>query len=244
VTNSERRVQLVRKALDPPGEARDDIAILGDLARRLGHDWGSPAAEEVWDELRSLSPMHAGMSYRRLAELQGIQWPCYSEDRLEPSYLHGRLWADDPAKRGAPAPFAVVDHRRPVDTLDEDYPLRLTTGRRLDSYNTGVQSGGYASPLRSGEGIEVSPEDAARLGVRSGEVVRISSRRGSVVAAVYVDQALRTGLAFMTPHFPDVIDTNALTIEATDPISGTAEFKATAIRIDKLPEVEPAMEMR
>src|SRR4051812_46743162 len=92
VTNSERRVQRVRKALEPPEGARDDIEILLEIASRLGHEWKYASSEAVWDELRSLSPMHAGMSYRRLEELGGIQWPCYTEDALEPSYLHGRLW--------------------------------------------------------------------------------------------------------------------------------------------------------
>jgi formate dehydrogenase major subunit len=233
-TNSERRVQRVRKALDPPGEARDDIWILCELARRLGHDWHYDGAEEVWDELRRLSPAHTGMTYQRLTDLQGIQWPCPSEDSLEPPYLHGRLWETDPARRGRPAPFAVLRHSPPVDVLDDDYPLRLTTGRRLDSYNTGVQSSGFASPLRRGETIELSPEDAARLGVSPGEEVRVSSRRGSVVAPVFVDPGLRPGLAFMTMHFPDEVDTNSLTIEATCPIAGTAEFKAAAVRVDKL----------
>ncbi|GAA0401635.1 formate dehydrogenase subunit alpha [Acrocarpospora corrugata] len=233
-TNSERRVQRVRKALVPPGEARDDIWILCELARRLGHDWRYDSAEEVWDEVRGLSPAHAGMSYQRLADLQGIQWPCPSDDSLEPPYLHGRLWETDPAKRGPLAPFALLRHSPPVDLLDEEYPLRLTTGRRLDSYNTGVQSSGFASPLRRGENIELSPEDAERLGVVAGEEVKISSRRGSVVAPVYIDPALRPGLVFMTMHFPDEVDTNALTIEATCPIAGTAEFKAAAVRVDRL----------
>ncbi|GAA4515834.1 molybdopterin-dependent oxidoreductase [Actinoallomurus oryzae] len=235
VTNSERRVQRVRKALDPPGGARDDIAIMSDLARRLGCDWGAPSAEEIWDEVRSLSPIFAGMSYRRLEELQGIQWPCFSEDRLEPPYLHGRLWETDPERRGAPAPFAVSRHRLPVDVLDQDFPLRLTTGRRLDSYNTGVQSGAIALPARREAAIELSPEDAERLGLVPGERVLVSSRRASVTAPVAVDPALRPGLAFMIPHFPDQVDTNSLTIEATDPIAGTAEYKATAIRVERLP---------
>ncbi|GAA2855190.1 molybdopterin-dependent oxidoreductase [Streptosporangium fragile] len=233
-TNSERRVQRVRKALRPPGEARDDIWILCELARRLGHDWRYDGAEEVWNELRALSPAHTGMTYERLEKLQGIQWPCPSEDSLEPPFLHARLWETDPARRGRPAPFAVLRHSPPVDLLDDEYPLRLTTGRRLDSYNTGVQSSGFASPLRRGENIELSPEDAARLGVSPGEEVRISSRRGSVVAPVHIDPGLRPGLVFMTFHFPDEVDTNALTIEATCPIAGTAEFKAAAVRIDRL----------
>ena len=128
----------------------------------------------------------------------------------------------------------------PVDELDEEFPLRLTTGRRLDSYNTGVQTGGYTSPLRRGETIDVSPEDAERLGLAEEECVAVSSRRGSVEVPVHVDEALRPGLVFMTFHFPDQVDTNVLTIEATDPKSGTAEFKAPAVRIDKLPETQTA----
>ena len=180
VTSSERRVQRVRKALDPPGEARDDIAIVYDLARRLGHDWGLPAAEEAWDELRNLSPMHAGMSYARLEELGGIQWPCPDEDDPGALFLHGRLWKEP--IEGPPAPFHAVEHEPPVDELTEEYPTRLTTGRRLDSFNTGVQSGSYASPLRDGETLDISPEDGARLGVADGERVRVCSRRGSVEA--------------------------------------------------------------
>jgi predicted molibdopterin-dependent oxidoreductase YjgC len=235
VTNSERRVQRVRKALEPPGQARDDIEILFDLAGRLGHEWCYEGAEAVWEEVRRLSPMHAGMSYARLEALDGIQWPCYDEHTLEPSFLHGRLWSEDPAARGPAAPFSVVLDDPPVDALDDEFPLRLTTGRRLDSFNTGVQSGGFSSPLRDGETVDVSPADAERLGLAAGELARVSSRRGSVVAPVRLDHGLRPGLVFMTMHFPDEIDTNAITIDATDPRSGTAEFKATAVRIDGIP---------
>jgi formate dehydrogenase major subunit len=228
-------VQRVRAAVTPPGEAREDIDILCALAARLGHDWKYADAETVWNELRSVSPDHYGMTYERLAKHQGIQWPCPDIARLEPTYLHGRLWASDPAERGRPAPFGLVQHDPPVDLTDERYPIRLTTGRRLDSYNTGVQSGGFASPLRRGEYVELCPEDAERYGVVVGEKVQVSSRRGSVVAPVWIDTALRPGLAFMTMHFPDEVDTNQLTIEANCPIAGTAEFKASAIRIEKLP---------
>ncbi|MEU9996970.1 molybdopterin-dependent oxidoreductase [Streptomyces sp. NPDC050848] len=233
-TNSERRVQRVRKAVRPPGEAREDIDIICELARRLGHEeWAYPDAETVWNELRALSPDHWGMTYDRLEQHQGIQWPCPDLERLEPSFLHGRLWEADPERRGARAPFGLVRHDPPVDLTDERYPIRLTTGRRLDSYNTGVQSGSFASPLRRGEYVELCPEDAERYGVAVGQEVRVISRRGSVVAPVWVDPALRPGLAFMTMHFPDEVDTNQLTIEANCPIAGTAEFKASAIRIEK-----------
>jgi formate dehydrogenase major subunit len=173
------------------------------------------------------------MSYRRLEELGGIQWPCYDEEHPGEMFLHSRLWEDPvPGRR---APFVAVDHDPPVDRLDDDYPIRLTTGRRLDSYNTGVQTGGYTSPLRRGESLDISPEDAERLGLADGERVCVTSRRGQIEAPVRIDPSLRPGLTFMTLHFQDDVATNLLTIDATDPKSGTAEFKATAIRIDKLP---------
>ena len=237
VTNSERRVQRCRKALDPPGQARDDTRILVDLAARLGHEWHYESSEEIWDELRSLAPNHAGMSYKRLEELGGIQWPCYSEDKLEPTFLHGRLW--EQPRNGPAAVFHVVEDDPPADKLSEEFPLRLTTGRRLDSFNTGVQTGGYSSPLRRPEELELSSTDAAELGVTDGDRVRITSRNGEVVAPVRVDHALRPGLAFMTLHFPDEVETNVLTINNTDPKSGTAEFKATAIRVEPLVPAEP-----
>jgi predicted molibdopterin-dependent oxidoreductase YjgC len=240
VTSSERRVQRVRKALDPPGEARDDIWILTELARRLGYDWGEVTAESAWDECRSLSPMHTGMAYSRLEELGGIQWPCPEEGHPGSPFLHGRLWAEP--LEGPPAPFSVVEHDPPVEELDADFPIRLTTGRRLESYNTGVQTNLYRSPLHRGEALELSPEDVESLGLEEGEIVRVSSRRGSVEAPVRVDKSLRPGLAFMTLHFPDQVDTNQLTIDATDPRSGTAEFKAAAIRVEKIAAPERAAE--
>jgi formate dehydrogenase major subunit len=235
VTNSERRVQRVRKALDPPGDAKDDVWILAQLAARMGVDWGDPTPEELWDELRSLSPMHALMSWQRIEELGGIQWPCNEEYPDGALFLHERLWRfDDPARQGMKAPFSVVVDDPPVDLLSEEFPLRLTTGRRLESYNTGVQTNAFSSPLHRGETLDLSPEDARDLGVEEGEVVAVASRRGQVEAPVHVTTALRKGLAFMTLHFPDQVETNRLTIDAWDPKSGTSEFKATAIRVDKL----------
>jgi formate dehydrogenase major subunit len=233
VTNSERRVQRVRKALDPPGNARDDMWVIAELARRLGRDWGEVTAEGAWDELRSLSPMHGGMAYRRLEELGGIQWPCPDEDHPGTLFLHGRLWLDPP-EQGPLAPFSAVEWEPPVDELSEEYPVRLTTGRRLTDYNTGVQSGRFSSPLRRGETLDVSPEDAEALDLTEGEPVRVSSRRGSVEVPVHVDAGLRPGLTFMTMHFPEEVETNLLTVDAWDPKSGTSEFKAAAIRIEKL----------
>jgi predicted molibdopterin-dependent oxidoreductase YjgC len=235
VTSSERRVQRVRRALPLPEGVRDDTEIIYELARRLGHDWGVPEAETIWNELRRLSPMHGGMSYSRLEKLGGIQWPCYDESHPGEMYLHSRLWAHPLV--GPRAPFSPVEYEPPVDRLDQDFPIRLTTGRRLDSYNTGVQSGRYSSPLRHREAIDLSPEDGVRYNLREGEKVRVRSRRGSVVAPVRFDPGLRPGLAFLTLHFHDQVATNDLTIDAVDPKSGTAEFKATAIRIEKYQEV-------
>jgi predicted molibdopterin-dependent oxidoreductase YjgC len=232
VTSSERRVQRVRRALVPPAGARDDVEIISEIAQRLGCDWGQPTAEQVWDECRSLSPMHAGMSYARLDELGGIQWPCPDETHPGTEFLHARLWKDP--VEGPRAPFSVVEHDPPVDKLTEEFPIRLTTGRRLDSFNTGVQTGAYTSPLRQPEALLLSPSDGARLGIVDGERVLASSRRGAVEMPVRFDATLRPGLAFLTLHFPDQVATNVLTIDATDPKSGTAEFKASAIRVDKL----------
>jgi formate dehydrogenase major subunit len=126
-----------------------------------------------------------------------------------------------------------VEFEPPVDQLNADYPIRLTTGRRLDSYNTGVQTSRYRSPLRRRETLDLSPEDGARYGLSEGENVRVTSRRGCVVAPVRFDPGLRAGLAFMTIHNHEQMPTNELTIDASDPKSGTSEFKATAIRIEK-----------
>ena len=235
VTNSERRVQRVRKALEPPGNARDDMWIISEIARRLGVDWGQPTAEEVWNELRVVAPaMFGGMSYKRLEEHKGLQWPCPDESHAGSQFLHARLWEEDPIKRGRPAPFTDVLNDPPVEMPDDDYPFLLTTGRRLDSYNTGVQTGGYTSPLRRPETLDISPEDAARMDIEEGDSLRVSSRRGSVIAPAHIDSALRPGLVFMTLHFQDEVKVNLLTIDVSDPVSGTAEFKACAVQVEPI----------
>ena len=233
VTNSERRVQRTRAAIKPPGDARQEIEIISDLARHLGdNSWGQPTAEDLWEELRTVSPMHAGMSWERIENEGGIQWPCPDENHPGSPFLHDRLWKQ-PAE-GRLAPFSCVDDRPPVESLDDNYPLRLTTGRALDSYNTGVQTGRYNSPIRTGEALEVSTADAEKLGISTGERVIVSSRRGSVEMTVEIDPNLPSGLAFTTFHFPELVDVNQLTNSAYDLKSGTAEFKAAAIRVEKM----------
>ena len=184
----------------------------------------------------ALADARAACATTRLEELGGIQWPCPDEEHPGSPLLHERLWAE-PARGAAGAVLASSSTSPPFEALDADYPIRLTTGRRLESYNTGAQTNLYRSPLHRGESLDLSPEDAERLLLEDGEIARVSSRRGSVEAPVRIDPSLRPGLAFMTFHFPDQVDTNLLTIDATDPKSGTAEFKAAAIRVEKL---EPA----
>jgi predicted molibdopterin-dependent oxidoreductase YjgC len=242
VTNSERRVQRVRKALEPPHDARDDMWIITEIGKRLGVDLGPPDAETVWNEVRSLAPeMFGGMSYARLEANNGLQWPCPTESDPGAMFLHERLWAKP--RIGPPAPFMLVNHAGPIEMPDADYPFQLTTGRRLDSYNTGVQTGGYTSPLRRGETADISPEDAATLGVEDGDIMRITSRRGSVVAPARIDTSLRPGLVFMTFHFQDKVNVNILTTDVWDAKSGTSEFKACAVRLDPVPAEEAAAEL-
>ena len=236
VTNSERRVQRVRKAIDPPGQARPDTHIICGIADRLGHQWGRPTAEQVWDELRSLSlNWHHGMSYARLDALGGLQWPCPDEDHPGTPLLHARLWADDPAERGrARAVHAGRAraagghaHRRVPDPAHHGPGARRATTPACRP---------AATPRRcaAGRRCASTPEDAAKLGIADGERVRVVSRRGAVEAPVSFDPSLRPGLASFTPHFSEEVDINVLTNDAWDPKSGTSEFKATAIRVEKI----------
>jgi predicted molibdopterin-dependent oxidoreductase YjgC len=232
VTNSERRVQRCRKAVDAPPGVRDDIDVLCDISRRLGVELGVSDGASAWEELRQVSPMHAGMSWERLEAMGGIQWPCPDETHPGTPFLHARLWEEP--RQGPPAPFSCVEWSPVADPVDETFPLLLTTGRKLDAYNTGVQSGVLGAPLSKHEALELSPLDAQRYGIAEGERIRVRSRRGAVETVVRFDPLLRPGLAFMTFHFPEEVDTNQLTTDATDPRSGTAEFKAAAIRIERL----------
>ncbi len=173
--------------------------------------------------------MHAGMSYDRLEKSGGLQWPCPDDAHPGTLFLHDRLWKRP--VEGPLAPFTAVEWVPPGDELSDEYPLRLTTGRHLDGYNMGVQSHRFDPPTRIGGVLDLSPEDAARLGVHTGDTVRVTSRRGSIgVPARVVDQ-LRPGLVFMAIHYPGA-EVNRLTADAWDPKSGTAEFKATAVRVE------------
>ena len=128
----------------------------------------------------------------------------------------------------------MVEPAGPKEELSDEFPIRLTTGRALDSYNTGVQSGGFDSPIRYGDALDLNPADAKQLGIVDGEIVKVSSPRGSVEMAIRIQPEIPVGLTFTTFHFPELVDINVLTSDAWDKKSGTAEFKAAAIRIDKI----------
>ncbi|RKD23243.1 formate dehydrogenase [Ammoniphilus oxalaticus] len=228
ITNSERRVQRVRPAITPPGVAKKDHIIVQDIANRLGANWNYQSAEEVWDEIRKLAPQFAGISYQRLDQ-EGIQWPCLDESHNGTTFLHDRLWEDEVA---AKAPFIPTDYQPPAEPPDEDFPLQLTTGRRLEFYNTGVQTSDYEKIRNAEEGLEIHAEDAEAYQFNDGDPVKVSSRRGQVLTKIKISKKVPRGLVFMTFHFPDQTPTNELTINATDPLSGTAEFKSSAVRIE------------
>ena len=200
VTSSERRVQRVRKAYDAPADARDDIEIVYELARRLGHDLGSPRAEDVWNECRSLSPMHAGMSYARLEELGGIQWPCLDEEDPGALFLHGRLWETRRRARAVPCRSSTT-RRSTCSTTISRCGSRPGAG---SSPSTPASSRTASrSPLHvGGEAILLAPEDGERYGVADGARVRVVSRRGAVEAPARYDATLRPGACVHEPPLP------------------------------------------
>lgn len=230
-TNSERRVQRIRAARRAPGNARDDLWIVTSLANAMGCGWPMQDAEQVFDEMRLLTTTYRGMTYERLQSERGLQWPVPEVGHPGTKILHEHLWNDEVTHK---APFQVVQWSPAIERPSLDYPLLLTTGRRLAFFNTGVQSNVYNHPKNIGEWMEIHPEDAKSLDVSDGEVVEVISRRGRVAVAAFYSDAVMPGTVFMTLHFPDETMTNNLTIDASDPKSGTAEFKAAAIRIERL----------
>ncbi len=230
-TSSERRVQRVRAARQAPGQAQDDLWIVAALARAMGYDWASPEPEQVFDEMRQLAPNFRGMTYARIEQEHGLQWPCPTEGHPGTKTLHTRLWEPVVNPKVALTP---VEWEAPAETPTDAYPFMLTTGRRLAFYNTGVQSNLYPHPHNTGERIEIHPADATRLGLADGERVAVTSRRGRVEVPVRFSDTVAPGTVFMTFHFPDQVGTNLLSIDAFDPEAGTAEFKASAVRIERI----------
>lgn len=232
-TNTDRRIQRVRKAVEPHPNTKDDWQILCDLSTRLGYPMSYSSSEEIWEELRMLAwEMYGGMPYSRLEKEYSLHYPCPDESHPGTFILHERYHVEN-EKIGKPSPFVPVSYTEPVELPDEEYPFTLTTGRRYESYNTHTQTRFYADGVKvkqTEETADIHPEDAEKLGVASGDLVEVSSRRGSVTVKVKVTEQVAPGLVFMSFHFSDV-PTNVLTINEYDPISGTAEFKACAVKI-------------
>ena len=229
--NSERRVQRVRPAIKPVGESRTDVDILLDVMKRFGVSQNLNTSSDVWDEMRRLAPILTGISYERLDKEGGIQWPCPSEDHPGTQYLH-----KDEMDSGIPGYFAPVDHIPPAEETDSEYPIILTTGRRRSTYHTGTQTGRASSfgLLVPSEMAEINPDDADQLELSDGEIVTVASRRGSVEVPIKITDKSPHGTIFMSFAFPELTQTNRLTSDAYDFITETPEFKACAVRIDKL----------
>jgi predicted molibdopterin-dependent oxidoreductase YjgC len=229
--NSERRVQRVRPAIKPVGEARTDVDILLDIMKRFNLPQNLHSASDVWDEMRKLAPIFTGITYDRLDAEGGIQWPCPDENHPGTRYLH-----KDEMDSGMPGYFAPVDHIPPAEPTDSEYPLVLTTGRRRSTYHTGTQTGrasGFELLVPS-ELAEIHPDDADQMELTDGQTVTISSRRGSVEVPVKITDRSPHGTVFMSFAFPELTQTNRLTSDAFDFITETPEFKACAVRLDPI----------
>jgi formate dehydrogenase major subunit len=228
-TNTERRVQRVRPALRPPEGARDDWWVFAELGKRMGHDLGFSSSPEIWEELRELGTSYHGITWERCEEV-GVQWPAPTLDHPGTPYLH----KDGQFARGR-GRFVPTDWVPPAELPDAEYPLILSTGRRLWHYHTGTQtrrSPGFEEVFGE-ELIELSPDDAERLGIVDGEMVRVTSRRGTVVVKAWVTHRSPPGVCWMAFHFREA-HANVLTIETADPVTQTAEFKHCAIRVERL----------
>ena len=232
-TNSERRVQRVRKAVDPPGEARPDWRIISDLSTAMGHEmrYGSPA--EVFAEMAALTPSYAGITYERI-EKTGLQWPCPTRDHPGTAFLHeGRF------TRG-PGLMHAIRHRPPAEVPDQEYPFVLSTGRTLYHYNIGNMTRKSAAiSQKEGENfVEMHADDAGRLGIALGGWARVATRRGSLVVRVRVAEKVRPGAIWMPFHFVEN-STNRLTNDAFDNVTRTAEYKCCAARVEKAEAPDP-----
>jgi len=227
-TNSERRVQRIRKAVEPVGDAKEDWLILKELMERAGMPPQPASPEEVFEELRKVTPQYAGMTYERIDEV-GLQWPCPTEDHPGTPYLHKDKFA-----RGK-GQFFAIHHREPAEVPDEEYPLWLTTGRTYFHFHT-------TSMTRRAElllwevptaYVEISREDADRFEIQDGEVVRLTTRRGSVELQAIVTDRVGPGLLFVPFHFAEAA-ANRLTNDALDPVANIPELKVCAVRLERV----------
>ncbi len=229
-TNSERRVSRVRAVSPAPGNAKPNWWIFKALAKKLGHDWQADTAQDIWEkEIAPLSPLLSGITYARL-EGDGLQWPCPNTEHPGTTYLH----KDGKFTRGKGL-FMPVAWVPPAEVPDTDYPFVLSTGRRLYHYHTRTQTGRCEglNTLLSHETADISPQDAQRLCIADGEIIRVSSRRGTVEVVAKVTPDMPEGMVWMAFHFREN-NANWLTNPAFDPVSKTAEYKACAVNIEKI----------
>jgi predicted molibdopterin-dependent oxidoreductase YjgC len=227
-TNTERRVQRVRSALRPPGEAREDWRIVCDISSRMGYPMDYPDAAAIQEEIASLTPIYGGITYDRI-EGVGLQWPCLTRDHPGTKFLHQGCFTRGRGK------FYAARFRPPKETPDSEYPFILTTGRLLEHWHTGTMTRrctvlDYVVPHGT---LELNPEDARRVGAEDGTTVAVISRRGRIEIPVAVTQRVAEGTVFLSFHFREH-PANALTIAALDPVAKIPELKACAVRIEKL----------
>jgi formate dehydrogenase alpha subunit len=228
-TNTERRVQRVRKTINPIGDSKPDWQIPCLIARRMGKsgfDFDKPS--QIMDEITSLTPSYGGITYDRLEE-RGLQWPCPNTDSEGTPILHSEFFATITGK----GKFMPLEYKPPFELPDEEYPLILTTERSLYHFHTATMTRkGGLEVLRSKELVEINPKDAETLGFDNGEIVKVISRRGEVKAQLLVTDTSPEGVISMTFHFAES-PTNVLTSDAIDPVAKIPETKVCAVRIEK-----------
>ena len=227
-TNTERRVQRVRKALEPIGDSRPDWLITCQIARKMGikgFEFESPS--DIMEEIADLTPAYGGITYERL-EQGGLQWPCPTAEHPGTPILHVGIFS-----RGK-GHFVPLEYKPSAELPDKEYPLLLTTGRNQFHWHTGTMTRrvGGLNDLLGESWVDVSPSDAEKLGVTHGERVKITSRRGSVFARANVTDVSDKGVVYMNMHFAESA-ANVLTNPVLDPVSKIPEFKVSAVRIDK-----------
>lgn len=225
-SNTERRVQRIRKAVDAPGDAKPDWLIISELATKMGYAMNYSSAEEIMTEINQLTPSYAGITYERIEE-EGLQWPCPNTEHPGTKYLH-----KDNFTRGLGL-FSPIDYRPSEELPDEEYPYYLSTGRILYHFHTGTMSRRTKGLVeRAPESlVEINPRDAEKLGIEEGRFVKITSRRGSVQAKAEVTERPPEGTVFMTFHFREAA-VNLLTNPALDPIGKIPEYKVCAVKVE------------
>ena len=226
-TNTERRVNRVRKALDCPGQAREDWRIVCTMAKALGAEWPEyESPEDVWNELADLCPNWYGIRYPRIEE-HGMQWPCTDLEHPGTPYLH----APKPAL--GKGRFFPVEFQPPIEQPDSEFPFVLTTGRTLYHYNSATMTMLEAGVREKQEApfFEINREDAEALGIADGEVARLVSRRGELEAEAHYSERVYPGLVWMALHFAQA-KVNWLLHDVGDPLIGTPEYKVSAVRVE------------